>query len=309
MAQFPDFYNPDRVGTLLYPDKSAIATAAKSAGLPPASDDDRQVHLLIVDMQIDFCHTEGSLYVPGAEDDIRRIIDFIYRNGEAISQITCSLDSHLPQQIFSPNWWTDGEGNHPQPYTVIAAEEVEDGRWQPLRMPEWSRRYVHELERQSKKQLMIWPYHVLIGSMGHILDPELWSAVVWHSLARSVEPHWLVKGSVPQTEFYSLFQPEVDVPDHPEAAKRQGLLDTLAKADAVYVAGEAESHCVLESLEDIVAEFSPQRELLEKVHVLQDCTSPVEHPEIDFHAIAQERFAEFAEQGVRFVNSTDVNVG
>ncbi len=34
-------------------------------------------------------------------------------------------------------------------------------------------------------------------------------------------------------------------------------------------------------------------------------TSPVLHPEIDFHAIAAERFAVFSQQGVRFVASTD----
>lgn len=305
MVDFPEFYNPDRIGTLFQPDKPAIAEAAVKSELPPASESESQVHLLIVDMQVDFCHEDGALYVPGAEDDIRRIIEFIFRNADRIGQITCSLDSHVPQQIFSPNWWADESGRHPEPYTVIAADEVEDGKWTPLEMPEWSRYYVRELERQSKKQLLIWPYHVLIGSMGHALDPELWSAVVWHSLARKVEPDWLMKGRIPHTEHYSIIQPEIDVEGHPGAAPKQDLLDALAAADAVYIAGEAESHCVLETLEDIVADFTERDGLLAKVYLLQDCTSPVVHPEIDFHAIAQERFAEFAGQGLNLVDSTD----
>ena len=304
MAQFPEFYDPDRVGTLFCPDATAIEAAAAASDLPADVGSGRLAHLLIIDMQVDFCHKNGSLYVPGAEDDIRRTIEFIYCNAEQIGQITCSLDSHLPQQIFSPNWWVDPKGRHPEPYTVITARDVESGGWIPLGMPEWSRRYVSELERQAKKQLVIWPYHVLIGSVGHALDPELWSAVMWHSLARRVPPQWIVKGSIPQTEHYSIVQPEIRVDDHPGAAKNQALLDTLAAADAVYVAGEAESHCVLESLEDIVVEFSQQPGLLEKVVLLEDCTSPVVHPEIDFHAIAQERLAEFAGQGLRLVKST-----
>jgi nicotinamidase/pyrazinamidase len=305
MAKPPDFYDPDRVGTLFYPDKYAIAEAAASANLSPVSDDEPNLHLLLIDMQVDFCHADGSLYVPGAEDDIRRTIDFIYRNAECITQITCSLDSHVPQQIFSPNWWTDAEGQHPEPYTVVSAKDIADGRWTPTQMPEWSKKYVQELERQAKKELVIWPYHVLIGSMGHALDPELWSAVAWHSLARKVEPRWVMKGSIPETEHYSVIQPEIDVPHRSGSTRNQALLDELAAADSVYIAGEAESHCVLETVEDIVNEFSPQSSLLEKVHLLQDCTSPVVHPEVDFHAIAQEALTGFADQGLQLVDSTE----
>ena len=305
MAKTPSFYDPARVGTLFYPDKDAIADSAAAADLQP-TEGDPYVHLLLIDMQIDFCHMNGSLYVPGAEDDIRRTIEFIHTNAEKIGKITCSLDSHVPQQIFSPNWWIDADGGNPDPYTVIAAEEVISGRWTPLQMPAWSVEYVQELERLAKKQLIIWPYHVLLGSVGHALDPELWSTVIWHSLARNVEPQWLLKGSIPETEHYSVIQPEIAVPNEPAAAKNQKLLDELAAADAVYIAGEAETHCVLETVEDIASEFSARPALLQKVHLLQDCTSPVVHPEIDFHAIAQERYSEMASAGLKLSKSTDL---
>ena len=305
MTPFPSFYDPRHIGTQFYPDMAAIARAASEANLPPASLDDANVHLLLVDMQVDFCHEQGSLYVPGALGDLRRTIEFIYGNAAAISQITCSLDSHLPNQIFSPSWWADADGRHPAPFTVITAGDVERGRWQPLTEPQWSRTYVVELERQAKKQLTIWPYHTLIGSIGHTLDAELWSAVYWHSLARRVAPHWLIKGSEPRTEHYSIVQPEIHVPGSAQGGKNQAILDTLAATDRVVIAGEAASHCVLETVEDLVLEFSDQPGKLETVFILQDCTSPVVHPQIDFGAIAQQRFAEFAQQGVQVVNSTD----
>ncbi len=305
MAEFPDFYDPNRIGTLFYPDMAKIAKEAAAANLPPASQDEEDLHLVIIDMQVDFCHCRGSLNVPGSVHDIRRTIEFIYRNAERITHIICSLDSHVPGQIFSPVWWADADGNPPAPFTLITAEDVEQGRWRPRVAPDWSVEYVQRLEREAKKQLTIWPYHVQIGSIGHALDPEMWSAVFWHALARRSQPLFLTKGSVPLTEHYSIIQPEVPVPDHPGGGKNQGFLDILAQADHIIIAGEAESHCVLETIEDLVEAFRDRPEILKKVLFLRDCTSPVIHPEIDFHAIALRRFAEFQRQGVRFIDSTD----
>jgi nicotinamidase-related amidase len=306
VSNFPSFYAPSRIGTLFQPDAAAIAADAAAAGLSPAAQDAHIVHLVLVDMQVDFCHPAGNLYVPGALDDLRRTVEFIYRYVGHITHITCSLDSHLPAQIFFPGWWADADGNHPAPFTIIPAAEVERGRWRPLFAPEESQRYVNQLEAHARKQLCIWPYHVQIGSPGHALDPELWSAVFWHSVARNTEPHWMIKGNVPLTEHYSIVQPEVPLADQPGGGRNQAFMDRLAEADAVIVAGEAESHCVLETVEDIVESYAGQPGALSRVYVLSDCTSPVLHPEIDFHAIAQARFAQFAQMGVNFIVSSEV---
>jgi hypothetical protein len=94
VALLPNFYDPKRIGQLFYPDVSSIAAEAESAGLAPAGEDTVKTLLLIIDMQVDFCHERGTLHVPGALGDVRRLIEFIYRNAERISHITCSLDSH-----------------------------------------------------------------------------------------------------------------------------------------------------------------------------------------------------------------------
>ena len=305
MSKFPRFYDPNRIGTLYYPDVATIAAEATAAGLAPAVEDKQNVHLVIIDMQVDFCHEKGSLYVPGSLGDIQRTIEFIYNNAERITNITCSLDSHLPHQIFHPAWWADENGNHPTPFTLITYEDIKQGRWRPLVAPVQSTNYVKQLEQEAKKQLTIWPYHVMIGSVGNALDPELFTAVLWHSIARKTQPTWLTKGSIPLTEHYSIIQPEVSVPNHPMGGKNKPFLDTLSQADFVVIAGEAESHCVLETVEDLVEDFSSQPEALQKIYFLRDCTSPVLHPDVDFHAIAQARFADFAKQGINFINSTD----
>ncbi len=305
MTSFPSFYNPARIGTLFYPDYAAIAAAAAAANLPPAAQDQQNIHLVIIDMQVDFCHSGGSLHVPGSVGDIQRLIEFIYTHAGRITNITCSLDSHLPHQIFHPAWWADAQGNPPAPFTLITYADIVAGKWRPLVDPVWSTKYVKQLEEGAKKVLTIWPYHVMIGSVGNALDPELFTAVLWHSLARKTQPTWLTKGTVPQTEHYSIIQPEIPVPSHPLGGKNKAFLDTLAEANIILIAGEAESHCVLETVEDLVEDFASQPEQLRKIYFLRDCTSPVLHPDIDFHAIAQKQFATFAQRGVNFINSTD----
>jgi nicotinamidase/pyrazinamidase len=300
---FPNFYQPDRIGTLFYPDVAAIAEEAAAAELSPAAQDAQNVHLLIIDMQVDFCHEQGSLYVPGAEEDIRRLSEFIFSHAGRLTGITCTLDSHLPFQIFHPNWWADANGSHPDPFTLIGQDDLANGTWRPLVMPEFSKAYVAQLEEKAKKVLTIWPYHVLIGSVGNGLDGSLWSAVTWHGLARKSQPAYLQKGRVPQSEHYSAIQPEIDVPDHPQGQLHEGVLATLAEADYLLVAGEAASHCVLETLADLVKQWD--RAQLQRVYVLRDCMSPVQHPEVDFAALAEEQFARFAAAGMQFVSSSD----
>jgi len=305
MAPVPGFHHPDRIGTLFHPDLAAIAAEAEAAGLPAAEKDSRKVMLLIVDMQVDFCHAQGALYVPGALDDIRRLIGFIFRNAERITRITCSLDSHYPFQIFHPAWWADSAGRHPLPFTIISAEDVEKQRWRPVLHPDWSLEYVQRLHREAKKQLTIWPYHVPIGGVGNSLDPELWSAVFWHAVARRSQPVWWTKGGIPRTEHYSILKPEIEIADEPQGLLNRDFIRSVEEFDVLVIAGEAESHCVLETVEDLVDVFRHRPDQLAKLRILTDCTSPVRHPQIDFHAIAQSRFKEFASRGVKLVTSKE----
>ena len=177
MNDLPSFYDPQRIGTLFYPNMAAISAAASATTFAPASSNDPNILLVIVDMQVDFCHSHGSLYIKGAEEDIERLIAFICRHADKISKISCTLDSHLPFQIFHPSWWADEKGEHPAPLTAIEETAVSSGQWHPLLDSQHSTDYVKQLETQAKKQLMIWPYHVLLGGIGNMLDPELWSVV------------------------------------------------------------------------------------------------------------------------------------
>lgn len=302
---FPRFYHPDRISTLFYPNVADIAADAEMSSIRPADDDKTKLLLMIIDMQVDFCHEHGTLHVPGAKMDVRRVIEFIYRNAAKITTIICSLDSHYPMQIFHPVWWADAHGQHPEPFTIISAADVMHGTWRPLRQQEWSIRYVEQLQQRAKKQLTIWPYHVPIGGVGNALDPELWSAVFWHSIARQSQPVLWTKGSLAETEHYSIIRPEIEIADQQNQGMAERFIHVLDQYDYIYLAGEAESHCVLETVKDIMELLREYPDKLSKIFILQDCMSSVVHPEIDFHALAQKEFAQCAEQGIQFVNSTD----
>jgi nicotinamidase-related amidase len=302
---FPDHFDASRIGRLFVPDVSGAVEAGRAAGFPPAGDDEARILLLLVDVQVDFVHLDGALSVPGAADDTRRTIEWIFAHAHRLHGIAASLDSHRPLQIFFRSWWADEGGRHPEPFTTVTARDVEAGRWQPLHEAEWSRRYVATLERKSRKELMIWPYHTLIGTPGHALVPSLYEAVAFHAAARGTDPTFLAKGSIPRTEHYSILEPEVKVPDEPGGRLDTGFLQMLAEHDLVYVAGQAKSHCVLETLASMVRAFGDRPDVLRKLRVLTDCTSSVAHPSIDFDALANEAFAGFEQRGVRLVRSTD----
>lgn len=298
---YPAFYQSDRVGQLYVPDADRATAAGREHGISTL--EERRTLLLLVDMQVDFVHTDGALSVPGAVDDTRRVIEWIFRNLGEVTTIAASLDSHVPISIFFPTWWADAAGEHPQPYTVIRSADVNAGTWRPLYQPDWSVEYCQRLEAQSKKELMIWPFHTLIGTPGHALTPALYEAIAFHSVARRTQPIFLQKGRIPETEYYSILEPEVKVGKHAQGGLNTEFLNMLAEYDLVYIAGEAKSHCVLETVNSIMRYFADQPTVIKKFRLLEDCMSSVAHPVIDFEALANDVLARHT--ALRRVKSTD----
>jgi nicotinamidase-related amidase len=300
---FPSLYRPDRVGQLYEPDYQAAYEAGAKVFQKPASADQPRVLLWLVDVQNDFILPPplGRLPVPGAVEDSRRTIEWIYRNVHQITQITASLDTHTPFQIFYPTWWRDANGNRPAPYTVISADDVKKGLWKPVIEPVWSLQYVDELERVGKKQLMIWPFHCMEGTAGRALLPAFSEAIMYHSGARAAQPTYLPKGTIAHTEFYSVVEPEVKYPKHPDGGLNTRFLEVVASFDLIYVAGQARSHCVLATMNSVMRYFANQPDVIRKIRFLDDCTSSIP----GFEQATEQRLSEMAAQGMRLVKSTE----
>lgn len=335
----PSFYDPGRAADRSFsPDQLRLmATAAelrRRFDLRPASDDAVRTHLFLVDLQKDFCFPEGALFVGGrsgrgAIDDNDRIARFIYRNLHRLTEVTCTLDTHFPHQVFFPSFWLEPGGEAPPPHRTVTLDDLRSGRLRPNPAlagwlhggdQEWVERqveyYCAELERRGRYTLYLWPPHCLLGSDGHALAGVIQEARLIHAWARGARSWLEVKGTHPLTESYSALAPEVLLSHdgRPLAERAERLVEILLEADAVLVAGQAASHCVKSTLDDLV-EVATARDpaLLGKVYVLADCTSAVTVPDpdrpgellVDFTDDAEAALKRFADAGLRVVRSAD----
>jgi nicotinamidase-related amidase len=327
----PGHFNPARAGEVWRVDYARLAEAAiewrREHGIPAAADDERRLCLLLVDVQNTFCIPGYELFVAGrsgdgAVADTVRLCRFLYRNLAAVTVVRATLDTHSAFQIFHPAFWVDEQGRHPEPLTAIAVEDVERGRWRvnPLVAPSldydaadeldaYARHYVRRLAAAEKYDLMIWPYHAILGGPSHAMVSAVHEAVFFHSLARASQTRYEVKGDRPLTEHYSALRPEV-THDHRGrriAGENRGFVETLLDHDLVVVAGQAKSHCLAWTIEDLLGAIRQRdSELARKVYLLEDCTSPVVIPgAVDFTEPADAAFARFAEAGMKVVRSTN----
>ena len=73
------------------------------------------------------------------------------------------------------------------------------------------------------------------------------------------------------------------------------------------IAGQAKSHCVAWTIDDLLKEIRLADEsLARKVYLLEDCSSPVVVPGVmDFTDQAAEAFQRFSDAGMNVVQSTD----
>jgi nicotinamidase-related amidase len=146
----------------------------------------------------------------------------------------------------------------------------------------------------------------MLGGVGHALVSSVEEAFFFHTIARSSQPDFQPKGLSPLTEHYSVLGPEVtEGPDGETLGEHNApLLQKLLAFDAVVIAGQAKSHCVAWTIDDLLG--SLERDLAEKVYLLEDCTSPVVVPgAADYTDEADAAFARFAEAGMHVVRSTD----
>ena len=324
----PEFFDAARVGTVWripYEERAKQAQDwALQHGLQPASTDQTRSWLMLVDVQNTFCIPEFELYVGGksghgAVDDNTRLCEFIYRNLGQITHITATMDTHRAMQIFHAVFFVDKEGNHPAPYTDIQASEIRDGKWQfnPALAshfeiaPEYGQQmmihYAEELEKKGKYALTIWPYHAMLGGIGHALVSSVEEALFFHSFARTTQYEITVKGDKPFTENYSVIGPEVLTGPMGETlgTHNQEFIENLQQFDKLIIAGQAKSHCVAWTISDLLDDIKLiDPELAKKVYLLDDCSSPVVVPGlVDHTPAADEAFARFADAGMHIIRS------
>ena len=274
----------------------------------------RQLHLLVIDPQNDFCDlppdylpagpvaASPALPVPGAHADMLRLADVIDRGAAGLTAISITLDSHQRIDVAHPTFWQDGEGRAVSPFTQIAAADVSEGRFVPRDPAALARvkAYLVQLEAAGRYQLMVWPTHCEIGSWGHNVHADVRAAYNrWEERTlRTVTK--IVKGTNPWTEHYSAIQAEVPDADDESTQVNKALIAQLAQADRVYITGEAGSHCVKATTEHIVQHWDSTQ--LAKLVLVTDCMSAVTGFDDQFTGF----ITGMRQRGVQLAQSSDV---
>lgn len=299
---------------------------AKNYKIKPSCEDKIRICLMIIDAQNTFCLPEFELFVGGrsgrgAIDDNIRLCQFIYRNLAKITTIIPTMDTHTAMQIFHPIFWVNELGEHPQPHTNISWDNVQQEIWKvnpaiantlgnnyQINLSEYALHYVKKLHDDQKYPLTIWPYHSLLGGIGHSLVSAIEEAIFFHSITRQSPTYFEIKGDHPLTENYSVLRPEVleNSQGKSIAEKNINLLQTLLTFDKVIIGGQAKSHCVAWTIEDLLTEINEiNPTFTQKIYLLEDCTSSVVVPGVvDFTAQADTTFQRFADAGMHLITSS-----
>lgn len=184
--------------------------------------------LLIIDPQNDFVDPKGSLYVPGAEKQIKNICKLLKSNIE-ITDIVISQDSHIPIHCsFSEGW---------------------DEKW------EIGTQVTEELAKSNPATLVgirkngpitIWPKHCIMGDWGYELPIDLEKAIEGWSSRNNKKPYRQYKGGIPWFEAYSLLTEELLLGEDYKRPWRK------TNYDQIYITGFCKDICVAETVKDML---------------------------------------------------------
>lgn len=274
------------------------------------------VHLLIVDPQNDFCIADdgkghkGTLVVPNAHEDMKRVAAMIRRIGPKLDDIHVTLDSHQTVGIERPLWWKRvGDGAHPAPFTVLGIHpdgkrivKIDFSTGAPVateeeyttRIPSFlhnggpvmdpndpsgqkrlgSFGYLQALAAKGRYPHVVWTEHCIVGTWGWGIVEELASALHDWEATEMGRVNYITKGNNPWTEHFSGVAAEVPDPDDPTTQVNTSLVQTLEEADIIVITGEALSHCVSNTVRDVASNFSDPK-YIEKLVLLTDASSNV----------------------------------
>lgn len=259
--------------------------------------------LLIIDPQNDFCDIPGAaLPVAGADADMRRLAALMHQAGDAITDITVTLDSHASVGIERITFWSTPDRQPVPPFTQVTGDDVRAGRFSPRddrRLPEVLA-YLQALEQGGRYRLVAWPVHCVLGTWGHNIHEAVAGELACWERRTQRTVNRVLKGLNPMTEQYSAVQAEVPDPRDPRTQVNLSLIDFARTASGgLLVAGEAASHCVAATLEHLFQSLDAGQR--RRVIILSDCMSPVR----DFEAQAAKFFDDARAAGARVMTSAD----
>ena len=276
--------------------------------------------LLIIDPQYDFYDVplneqltlgappntiSPSLPVPHSWEDAQRLATFINNQQNKINNIVVTLDSHHEYDIAHTIYWQNKHGQHPAPFTLISHQNIVDGLWQPTNLEHLGHvlEYTQFLEKTGKYSLIIWPTHCIINSVGHTIVAPIQTAIDAWEKQTALSRHTISKGENPHTEHYGGCEAEYPLHNDIKTQFDPQLTALVIQSDRVFISGQALSHCVASTIEQMVDKL-PLTDI-HKLTLLIDTTSPV----AGFEQQAKVFIENMAILGISIANTTDIMAG
>lgn len=263
----------------------------------------------------------GELYIDGAEEDCERAAIFLRWLGRRATEVTLSIDTHDKMHIAHPMHWEYQGGEHPKPFSTLSGRvplqhvssgtpndgdsfKRDDRSLLTTSVPEmYEGSQSHVSEQEPWGRLTVWPEHCLTGSFETMIWPSILDAVHrWQTLVKKPVT-WIRKGQTLQSEQFGIFRLAGASKFTVRGAR---ILGRMAKADRIYVMGQARSHCVGESLSQMQdyfqATFGVRNKLMSKVYLVGDCTRDV--PSFEEESAA--RIRNLVNHGMKIVTTAEI---
>jgi nicotinamidase-related amidase len=288
----------------------------------------RKIDLVIIDPQNSFCKVvpqadqqvihDGELCVPGAWESMAvRLPKMIEKSKKMFKSISVTLDSHNPFHIAHPCLYKDSKGNQPSPFTIMRQENgsiigsvfnastnqfVDVGEYFGIK-PSLHKiivEYLIKLKALNKFPHCIWPPHCLIGTSGHNVVQPLAQALFDWTQRTIANVDYVTKGSNPFVEHFSAVKAEVEDPGDLSTQLNTDFIKKLDESDEIVFAGEARSHCLNNTVRDIVDSFSDDS-FVKKCVLLLDACDDVP----GFESYGESFVKDMTARGMRVAQTTD----
>jgi nicotinamidase-related amidase len=243
-----------------------------------------------IDMPNDFCDPTGTMFVPGADQDVKvaaKVVDWSaeahVKHGLKVIH-RASLDQHHRIHIAHGCMWVNENGEHPADYTSISLDDVIEGKWR-AKFPHMQSRYVayvQWLHVTNKPNLMIWPVHCQIASWGACIHPTLGDSLNRCEAVTGLPTLWRFKGTNIWTEAYSFVEAEVPDTSDPDTMIDLQFITDLAEAEMNIFGGEALDYCYKGSIVDTIKAVGKlpghsEDEFIKRCILLRDATSAIDN--------------------------------
>lgn len=257
-----------------------------------------------IDLQNDFHDIpKATLSVPGAVKDTERTAIMIKKGG--FDTIFTSLDSHYKLDIAHTGWFMHADGTPFGPkdwFTQITSSDLKNGKYVAKRDPKRTLTYLESLEKDGEFPHLIWPDHCLIGTEGQALHPIYFEALSNWMLEHMKWVNFIQKGTNPYTEHFGIFRANIPIQEDPSTQVNQGIFQTLSQHDEIILFGQARTHCVANSLRQML-QIAPN--LATKIYVVEDAMSNVAGLPDDFYSYVDSIYADAFKAGVQKIKTTD----